>query len=226
MHTVERRIRNAKDEATRRKWIYAGCYFAICYVDSLRGSEGLLLDLEGIRDHFETGLDEDYVVIALLGTVKGEHQTRQHLLPTASVTRSGICVRKWIRRVIAANYAEGRTTGPALCDPNGRVLTSHAMDELFHEALCEVFDYNPALFLADIRCHQDIYEKYGVFRSFRRGSDSRAIDMEVKSIDIDVVNRWTKKEKAGTRRPGHQMRHHYADINLLLQPFLRYTRNM
>ena len=71
-------------------------------------------------------MEEDYVVVALLGTVKGKHQTRQHLLPTASTTHAGIEVCKWIRRAVAANYyAEGGTTGPALCDEKGKVLTSH-----------------------------------------------------------------------------------------------------
>lgn len=105
----------------------------------------MLLDLEGIRDHFETSLEEDYVIVALLGTVQGEHQTRQHLLPTASPTWLGIEVRKWIRRV-TANYAEGRTSGPALCDSKGKVLTSFDMNEMLHEALCEVFDYSPGYF--------------------------------------------------------------------------------
>lgn len=153
-------------------------------MDSLQGPDGLRLDLEGICDHFKTGLEEDYVIVALLGTVKGEHQTQQHLLPTASTTRSGVEVRKWIRRMIA----EGWMSGSALCDSKGKVFTSFDMNEMLHEALCEVFDYSPGLFLADICCHQDLYKKYSVFHSFRRGSDSRVIDMDVKAINIDVVN--------------------------------------
>lgn len=94
------------------------------------------------------------------------------------------------------------------------------MNELLHEALCIVFDYNPTrLFLAESRCHQDLSDKYSVFRSFHQWSNSRAIDLEVKAIDIDVVNRWAKKDKADTSHPGHQMQDHYANINLLLQPF-------
>lgn len=67
----------------------------------------------------------------------------------------------------AANYAEGRTTGPTLWDSKGKVLTSFDMNEMLHEALCEVFDYSPGLFLVDICCHQDLYETYSVFHSFR-----------------------------------------------------------
>jgi hypothetical protein len=42
-----------------------------------------------------------------------------------------------------------------------------------------------------------------------------------------VVNRWVKKEKAGTNRPGQsKMKHHYSDINIMLPNFLRYTLAM
>ncbi len=50
--------------------------------------------------------------------------------------------------------------------------------------------------------------------------------MRVSKDDIDVVNRWAGVEKAQGRRPGREMRHYYADITLLMKPFLRYTRAM
>jgi len=223
---VESFIDQAQSRAERDRWIFAGTYFIICYVDSLRGSEGLLLDLEGLRSHFYTGSDLGYVVVALLGEVKGEHGERQHLLPTVDETTSGLQVRRWLRRTIATNYMHGRTTGPAFCDEQGKVLTMRDMNECFHEALGAVFARHPSLFLADIKTQQDIEDKYDVNRSFRRGSDSRAISMQVSGLDIDVVNRWAAKEKAGTCRPNHKMKHHYSDINLLLEPFLRYTKAM
>jgi hypothetical protein len=50
--------------------------------------------------------------------------------------------------------------------------------------------------------------------------------MNVSPLDIYVVNRWTKKEAAGTSRPSHKMKHHYADFNILLPNFERYTKVM
>ncbi len=45
--------------------------------------------------------------------------------------------------------------------------------------------------------------------------------------DIEIVNRWAKREQAGDSRPEMSMKHHhYADINLLLESFLRYTQAM
>jgi hypothetical protein len=218
-------------KAQRHRWIHAGTYFAISYVISLRGPEGLLLDLEGCRKHFNSRFGDDgdptkHVVIALLGAVKGEHNERQHLIPCANETKSGIQVRRWLRRSIAANYAEGRVSGPAICDEQGVVLSTRVMNEMLHEMLEEIRVEHKTLFLADIVSRGDIEEKYNVYRSFRRGSDSRAIAMGVSPTDIDVVNRWSKKEAAGTSRASHKMKHHYADVTILLPAFTRYTKVM
>jgi hypothetical protein len=45
------------------------------------------MELEGCRKYFNLRFGEDgdpakHVVVALLGTVKGEHNERQHLLPS------------------------------------------------------------------------------------------------------------------------------------------------
>ena len=53
-------------------------------------------------------------------------------------------------------------------------------------------------------------------------SDTRALEMKVSKTDIDLVNRWALVEKAS----GLEMRQYYADITLILEPFLRYTKAM
>jgi hypothetical protein len=117
------------------------------------------------------------------------------------------------------------------------------MNDMLHDLLVEVRLEHPTLFLADITSRPDIRrqvqrlpfditsrpdieDKYNVFRSFRCGSDSRAIAMQVSALDIEVVNRWQKKEGAGTARANHSMKHHYADTNILFPNFIRYTKVM
>ena len=98
----------------------AGAYFAITYVNSLRGPEGLLVDLGGLwKNLMMKGSDKHYVIVALLGQMKGEYNEREHLLPTALTTRSGTNVRSWVERPIAVNQMCGRETGPRFCDDNG-----------------------------------------------------------------------------------------------------------
>ena len=65
-----------------------------------------------------------------------------------------------------------------------------------------------------------------MYRSFRRASDSRDIAMGVGSVFINVINQWTKKEAAETARVSHKMRHHYADVIILLPAFEHYTEVM
>ena len=51
-------------------WIVFKAYSACVYVVSLRGLEGFLLDLDGLRNHW-TSDDSDHIVVALLGKIKG-----------------------------------------------------------------------------------------------------------------------------------------------------------
>ena len=192
------------------------------------------MDLEGLRKHFDSQFGDDgdperHVVIALLlgHQVKGEHNERQHLIPSVNETKSGIQVRRWLRQTLAANFEEGQVTGPALCDEKGVVLTTLVMNGMFHEMLEEIRVEHKTLFLEDMLSRADIEEKCNVYRSFRWGSDSWAIAMGVSPIiDIDVVNRWTKKEAARTTRVSHKMKRHYADVAILLPAFERYTKVM
>eukprot|EP00978_Attheya_sp_CCMP212_P028992 scaffold101398_cov26-Attheya_sp.AAC.1 len=48
--------------------------------------------------------------------------------------------------------------------------------------------------------------------------------MGVSKDDIDVVNRWKLVECAKGTRPNRPMRHHYAELSMLVKPFLRYTK--
>jgi hypothetical protein len=101
------------------------------------------------------------------------------------------------------------------------------MNESPYNVLGDLLSEHPSLFLADVMTRSDVEEKYNVYRSLRRGSDSQAMAMDVTKYDIDVINRWVKKEKAGTNRPGQsKMKHHYSDINIMLPNFLRCTMAM
>ena len=149
-------LKGDANKTARHRWIYAGTYFAISYMISLQGPEGLLLDLEGLRKYFnshfgaDNGKPEKHVIITLLGQVKGEHNERQHLIPSVNVTKSGINVRRWLRWTIVVNFSEGRVTGPAFCDEKGVVLPTQVMNDMLHEMLEEIRCEDKSLFLGDI----------------------------------------------------------------------------
>jgi hypothetical protein len=144
----------------------AGTYFlAFCYVVGLQGPEGLLADLEGLIEQFSGTIK--YVIIPLLGRVKGEHHSKQHLIPCVSVTDSGIEVKSWMRQVLALHRIQGRTRGPIFVNKDGfQSTTARDMNDLSLEALSEVFKKHPELFAVDIKSTSDLFDKYNVFCSF------------------------------------------------------------
>ena len=224
LSAVERRAMGAVDNRARFRWTMAGAYFCFCYVLSLRGSEGLLVDLEGLSEFHNP--ERDYVVIPLLGRFKGEHHTSQHLMPCAKETESGIRVEVWIQRLLTIHMAEGRQKGPALVNSSGSQSSSSEMNVMFIDCLTELYEESPSRFGLDIKSVEDVSEKFHVFRSFRRGSESRAVAMNVSKGDRYVVNRWRMTETAGAGRASHTMDQHYVDITLVAPSFLRYTKAM
>jgi hypothetical protein len=211
---------------TSADWVIAGSYFATGYVCSLRGPEGLLVDLEELPGMIiQTNPDE--IVIFLLGKVKGETNARHHKLFSVAVTSSGIDIKNWYQRSLVVHHHYGRTTGPAMCDSKGLQLLTRDLNLKFWEALGEVWQQEPELFGPDIKTFADIELIYNVFRSLRRGSDSRAIEQGLSESVINTVNRWHLVEKSGGARPVHRsMNQYYADANLLKAVHLEYTASM
>lgn len=220
----EKRSRSASVIKERHKWVLAGGYFCVCFVLSLRSPEGLMADLEGLLQFYDQ--TSPNIVVPLLGRVKGEHHVRQHLLLSKGVTGSGIRIKLWMERVLLVHRSLQRTSGPVFVNELGQQSTTAEMNELFLEVLGEVYDSRADLFGFDINNVGDLTDKFNVFRSFRRGSESRAVAMKVSEADRYVVNRWKKKESAGGNRVGHSIDQHYVDVALVNSSFLRYTEAM
>ncbi|KAI2489750.1 hypothetical protein MHU86_24838 [Fragilaria crotonensis] len=224
LQRVEERARAAPTVEERHTWVMAGGYYCICFVLSLRSPEGLMADLEGLLRFHDPASDE--VVVPLLGRFKGEHHAKQHLLISCATTGSGIEVKLWLSRVIAVHKAKGRSTGPAFVDPHGYQSSTADMNALFLDVLTDIYEDHPHLFGRDIVDASTLVDKYNVFRSFRRGSESRAVAMKVSEADRYVVNRWKKKEAAGTGKVSHAIDQHYVDVNMVKDSFIRYTNAM
>jgi hypothetical protein len=215
LRATELIILEADDFPTKAKRIMIGGYFCFRFVVFLRSPEGLLADLKGLIEHYDE--NRAYVIIPLLGKVIGEHHTRQH---------SGIHVKLWIGRLIAVHQRLGRTRGPLFLNASGNQATTADINDPFLEILSELYDIQRDLFDVDIRTTADLQEKYNVFRSFRRGSESRAVAKGVSEPDQYVVHRWRKKENAGANKTAHPIDQHYVDVSQVKDSFLRYTQAM
>ena len=191
LNLTESRILLSTSKAEREKWVIAGIYFCFYYVLSLRSPEGLMVDLPGLIEFSEKRVD--CVVIPLLGQVKGENHTRYHLRHCVNRAKSGIQVRAWVKRLRALHSHNRCTSGPAFINSvTGLHSSTSEMNDLSQELLAEIFEEDRELFGIDIRSAADLSDKYNVFRSFRRGSESRAVSENVSEPDRYVVNRWRK----------------------------------
>jgi hypothetical protein len=161
-----------------------------------------------------------------MGKVKGEHHDRCHLLPCTLLTDSGIKPYQWIKLLIKVMQKQGLFNGPAISDEQGRVLNSSNIDQSMHEVLEELFIQQQDVFPSSIKSKDNVKANFHTFRSFRRSSDTRALNRGVRRDDIDIVSRWHQIDKADGNRPSFDMRHHYAQFELLIKPFLRYTKAM
>lgn len=218
-------MEEAGNAKAKHNWLVFGAYIATTYVMSLRGIEGLLLDIDGLTEHWDKG-DESYFIVALLGKVKGEQHHRCHLLPCCTVTSSGIKIKEWIGRLLEQKKRLGFVDGPAISDSKGNVRTCAQMDDMLVEILEENYEDHPELFPPSINSKEEISESYSVFRSLRRSSDTRALEQNVSQTDIMLFNRWSTVERARGNRATFSMYQHYAQIELLIAPFKRYTLAM
>jgi hypothetical protein len=71
---------------------------------------------------------------------------------------------------------QGISNGPAILDENGRILNASNIDQAMHEILKELLLQNQDLFPSFIKTKEDIKANYHAFRSFRRSSDTRALN--------------------------------------------------
>lgn len=221
----ERIFSEENEPKYKDKWIVFNTYAVVCYVISLRGNEGFLLDLGALRNYYDRGVGK-YITIPLLGMFKGESEDMAHLIPCCELTSSGINLRQVLGRLIHSKELLGVIDGPAISDEKGFVLQPSEIDEMLHSLLMEIYKENKDLFPPEISKEADIKDNYQCFRTFRRTSNTRAKNMKVTKSDIETVNRWRKIENAQGNRPSLPMDQHYASFQDLLQPFLNYTQKM
>jgi len=165
---IEDRLESSESAENKHLFMSALTYVIVSYVISLRGSEGFLLDLGGLRKHREKS--NEYVIIVLLGKLKGEHHDLQHLIPCCNRTSTGINVRRTLDRLIELKRSANLTQGPAISTVDGKVLSSKTMDDILHTVLIDIFITDNTLFPPNIDSVEKVRNSYQCFRTFRRSS--------------------------------------------------------
>ena len=141
LEEAEKNIEEASTEDIENLWVCFTTYITISYVVSLRGSEGLLLDMNGLVKHWKRN-DRTYFLIPLLGRIKGEEVERPHLIPCANTTSTLIKTKAVVRRLMHLKMKQGFVDGPAISDCQGRALSTSEFDDMMTEILEDIFDKN------------------------------------------------------------------------------------
>jgi hypothetical protein len=154
------------------------------------------MDLSGTKRNFAASGRHrlPHVVVALIGRFKREIGELDHMLPLAAVTKSGLKPREWIGRMLDWYGERGITNGPVFRDfGTGEAVRSITYEFDILTELEEIQNGRGDIISETV----DVFEQYGVSRSFRRGSNSQAINQDVSARDIDHNNRWSKIESFG-----------------------------
>ena len=105
-----------------------------------------------------------------------------------SKSNSGLQTGDWIERSLLLKERRGVRNGYFFADSKGRKMSSRNLEPRILERIIEVQRLCPEL----VRSEVDVYESYGIPRSFRRGSNSEAQNRGVSDSDIDKNNQWRK----------------------------------
>ncbi len=110
--------------------------------------------------------------------------------------------------------------GPAFSDDQGQQVNPRWLEMEILDRLRSIQEKNPTVISPDVQ----VYEEFGISRSFRRGATKEARNQKVSENDINLMNRWRNFEKAGGKRPRMRMQDHYSDIALMIPSLLGFSQ--
>jgi hypothetical protein len=207
--------------ANRLRVAMEASFYLIAFCCALRGEEVPLADLFGTLKYWEDGgkHTRPHVVVSLIGRFKGEAGEGTLLLCSVATTNHGLEPRKWIGRLLECYARMGLRNGALFRDEKGVKLKTTHFEPCLLDRLDCIKNQRPEL-MAGV---EDVYEEYGILRSFRRGATSEAVNQGVPPDVIDANNRWRKVMRAKASQPTLSMREHYTDIRLTLDHRLRFS---
>lgn len=138
------------------------------------------------------------------------------------MTSSGIGIKTWVNLLVIAQKSAGRHGGPGMLKKDDTMLNTSELDAWLHSYLLRFLE-EKTKFPLEIQNEEDITERFSLFRSLKRASDTRSLEKIFSGSDIDIVNRWKTLESADVKRPGTKMRYHCTEVSFLKAPLLRHT---
>ena len=162
-----------------------------------------------------------HVIIVLMGRMKNEISENNHVMPIVLKTRTGLEPGKWVQRMVVWYEMGGIQSGWVFRSRRNEHEKARASD--YEETILSEIEIIQRETNGIVGGQVNVFDEYGVSRSFRRGSDAHALNQGVNIIDIEINNRWRSIDSAGGKAPRLRMVHHYSDLKQLLKARLRYS---
>ncbi len=220
---LERKWREEQLTKQRIQLAMIGAYSLIAFGGSFRGHEVFLVDTFGLVKYAQKRLVErgqEFVIVPLLGRNKTENADRYHRTPLALQSASGLEFGRWVSRLADAKKMQGLSHGPAFSDDRQRVIDPRWLETEILDRFRFIQEKRPTVIPPEVQ----VYEEFGISRSFRRGATTEARNQKVSENVINLMNRWRNFEKAGGKQPRMKMQDHYSDIALMIPSLLRFSQ--
>ena len=144
-------------------------------------------------------------------------------MPLTNVTQNGINIRGAVNLLIAARGEMKHVDSSwAFVNKEGRKMSFGEMNEIILERIESVKEKDVEVNEHGLNSF-DIREDFSINRSFRRGSETHALNQKIPAEVINAQNRWKKIEAAKGRKAKFSMIENYADIVQLIPTMVRYS---
>ena len=210
----------------RRRLTFGLGYSILTFAASLRGSEGLKVDLDTLKQYVTKGKHEKkgFIIVPTKGRFKGEKGERCHLLALSNISHSGIAIRSAMELLIAARNEMTRcSTSWLFVNQQGTKMSFGDMNDIVLDQLELVKELDAKKDRLKLQEFEELREEFSINRSFRRGSSTHAQNRKIPVPVIDTQNRWRKVERAKGRRPKFSMIENYSDIEQLIPTMVQYS---
>jgi hypothetical protein len=226
----ERWIQAGPDVNRQKVVLFPALFCIVAFCCALRGEEVPMMSLSGTAANLVDGHNHrlQHVVVALVGRFKNETSEQCHLMPLVLVTATGLEPGKWIGRMVEWYSTLGITTGWVFRkgEIHPQIESQRSKQSDYEIDILSEIDSIRTEVPGIVGLNVDVFEEYGLSRSFRRGSDTHAGNQGVSSVDIERNNRWRSVENAKSKQPKLRMIHHYTEVSCSLPALLRYSKSL
>lgn len=214
----------AEDRMKQKMVLFPALFVVVAFCCALRGEELPLMRLFETQAHMNESVNHPtmpHVIVVLMGRMKNEISENNHMMPIVCTTRTGLEPGKWVQRMVEWYKLGGIQSGWVFRGKRNEHEKARASD--YEEGILSEIEVIQRETTGIVGEHVNVFDEYGVSRSFRRGSDAHALNQGVSIIDIEINNRWRSIDNAGGKAPRLRMIHHYSDLKQLLKARLRYS---